>query len=919
MSISLVQSAHAGNSTASFSSPTTAGNCVVVAVTDENGASAISGVTLGGSAGNFTQAGSIFGNSCLAAIWVDPNCAGGQTSVNFTATGLSDPNMAIYEFSGVAASSVVDKTSSSTGPGSSTAWSSGSTATTSQANEVYIGATATGQPGATVISGPGSPWTNVTVTDALKSIFGYQIASSTGTPAYSGTASFSDSQWASLIVTLKGAAGGAPVNVSLATAAATVTAPAPAVSVSVPLATAREAVAAGTPSVGFGPALVPARITVTANPPGILPIQLATARVTARANPVTAAIVTSLPAVRGAGSAATSSASATLNIANPSWSAITSSTPPGDVILIWCASYATSVTWSCSGFTAEPVAAGSFASAQLLRRVTTGSEGAVFTVTASSSHQFTAGAIGLYGENQSQPFDPVPPGSGSVANTSSTVIANSGVTLHSNHDALVWFGAAFSNSVPPAITLPSGYSAEITQANSGTPAAGIMIGYAPNAAAGATGAVNGSVPSSVLSASLLVGIQLPVSPSSYVGPAGPRPRWAPKLRRGRQFSPVLPQAPLGDQFPRFTRQGGMLPKWAPKLRRGRSFEIPPPQQNQGVRFPLFSRQGGYEPKWAPKLRRGRSFAPVPPQGNQGVQFPLFSRQYGGVLPRWAPKLRRGAFFMPGWGQAGNDPAATVFIRQAGIHPRWLPPRRVTRGRIFEPGWGQASKGVQFPLFTRQSMRRSVLGQLTRTRPSRTEMIPYVPQVRQASAALHGTGSMSAAAFLGRFAGAALHGTGSMSVAATRITQAAAAFAGQGSLRVSGIVGKQASAAMTGSGSMAVSATAVRAASAAMSGSGTMTASAAVLPGVAMTASGRLAVSASVTKEASAVFAAQGSLAVTATSGPRPRVILIEPGAVQSPEEITEDGTWQQRAPFAGPSQVTVTEVEDGQYPDNRES
>jgi hypothetical protein len=621
-----------------------------------------------------------------------------------------------------------------------------------------------------------------------------------------------------------------------------------------------------------------------------------------------------MPTLRAADAAATPSAGTSESIANPSWNSGTSSTPFGDIILIWCAAESSSITWSCPGFTAQAVAAGTSASCQLLYKTSVGTEGSTFTVTSSTSKQWAAVAISFFNQYQAAPFDPVPPHSGTVSSSASTTLANAGITTRSPGDTLVWFGAVFGTSLA-TITVPSGYTAEVSQTSSGTSGGGtsIITAIATDAGSGATGAVNGSANTTTLYATHLVGVQLPSPPAAFSDESGSRPRWAPRLRRGVTFAPLMNQANQGTQFPLVTAQNGSKPRWAARLRRGAFFNPAPSQANQGVPFPLFTRQPGSLPKWGAKLRRGAAFTPVPPQGNQGVPFPLFTRQRGGPLPKWAPKLRRGAFFLPGWGQAGDDPPATQLFRQPGQRPRWLPPKRLVSGRFFSPGWGQAPQGVPFPLFTRHATRTSVFAQLTRLRPSRTVMIPYVPQTRTAAIAWRATGTMTITADLTRHAALAMRGQGSMTISGVRITCGTLAMSASGSMRIGAVVTKSAALAMHGAGSMMISASVARVGALAMSASGSMTIAATDLPGLPMSARGQMTIGAVVLQQAALAMAADGVMAIGAESGAPPRLILIEPGGIASPAQVAASGSWQEQAPFTGPDEITVSEISDGQF------
>ena len=210
MSISVVQSKTADALSTSItslslalSSSTTAGNTLVVAVSFIAGSTGVtvSGITLGGSAGNFAKAvGSGNPHGLDAEIWCDPNCAGGDTSVviSFTGGNATDAFAWAYEVSGLA-SSPVDK-SSSGAPSGEGDWSSGTTATTSQATEIWFGV-AVGEDAAS----PSSPsgWTNTALNGSGEEWgqAGYQIVSSTGTATYSGTPSV---YYAAAVVTLEG-------------------------------------------------------------------------------------------------------------------------------------------------------------------------------------------------------------------------------------------------------------------------------------------------------------------------------------------------------------------------------------------------------------------------------------------------------------------------------------------------------------------------------------------------------------------------------------------------------------------------------------------------------------------------------------------------------------------------------------------
>jgi hypothetical protein len=303
VAISLVQSKSAtgtsGTSlTITLSSATTAGNCIVVCLgsTEATDNPTISGITLGGSAGNFAASNTAYSNSNVnAAIWANPNCAGGDTSIVITLTGGSGGSTSVQayamEFSGLATGSVLDKAPAGQN-GSSASWTSGSTGTLSQASEVAIGVIFTDNTG--TLTTPGSPWTELTQLSASggKLGVGYQVVSATTALTYSGTVS-SSSDYGCCVITLKAAAG---TSVSLQTATNTIAAHTLGVSAGpVQLQTATVSVAAYpvTPLVTHIVPLVPATVSVAAHPLTIpRTIALAHAAVTVAAYAVTPVVTT---------------------------------------------------------------------------------------------------------------------------------------------------------------------------------------------------------------------------------------------------------------------------------------------------------------------------------------------------------------------------------------------------------------------------------------------------------------------------------------------------------------------------------------------------------------------------------------------------------------------------------------------------
>jgi len=193
---------------------TGAGNTVIVtAVSSATPANpTISGITLGGLADNFASsasAGSTSTDNATTMMWADPGCAGGQTSlsVSFTTGNTGSICGTAMEFAGLLTASVVDKTAGSPNGSTSTSWTSTATSALAQPYEVAIGtvgafnATAIG-----TITGPSSPWTNLTqetsASTHLGLLTGYQVLASTSAVSYAGSFGVT-ANYAALVVTFK--------------------------------------------------------------------------------------------------------------------------------------------------------------------------------------------------------------------------------------------------------------------------------------------------------------------------------------------------------------------------------------------------------------------------------------------------------------------------------------------------------------------------------------------------------------------------------------------------------------------------------------------------------------------------------------------------------------------------------------------
>jgi hypothetical protein len=456
------------------------------------------------------------------------------------------------------------------------------------------------------------------------------------------------------------------------------------------------------------------------------------------------------------------------------------------------------------------------------------------------------------------------------------------------------------------LTLPGGFTSRVLQLNG--PGISVLAGDATQAGLGATGNKTGTSSITLTTGGLLLAI--PGASAQPVIPTltrpGVHPRWGSRQRAGRQFAPVLGQASQGTQFPLFTRQGGIHPRWNPYIRRGRVFVPIRPQANQGIAFPLFTRQPGIHPRWAPYIRRGRIRDPIRAQATQGIHFPLFTRGQPGVHPRFGPKLRRGQVFMHRLQQFGVGSPWNLFVRQQQRPPKWAPPPRVTRSRTFAPPWPQGPQAVPFPLFTRQPSGRRWA---KRWRPSlRISQFLYTRSTAHASAPLAAAGTMTVHGIVTRRATAVFSATGTMRALPVLTRRGSASLAAAGKMKVTATTPRVAAAHFTAAGTMHAPAVLTRHAAASWTAAGTMTATATDTPGARLSASGTMIAAASVVEAASAQLSAAGTLLASADVQPPVQQIVIEPNAVAPWAEVVETGSYQDIAPPAGPSVVTVEEI-----------
>lgn len=192
--------------------PTTAGDAIIVAVAIK--ANPISTITdnLGQT---YTLASSIsVGGSGLSYIYYVLNTGEGVTTITVTLGALVSDTIVLTaaEYSGISTSGALDKTS--TNANTSTSWTSGLTATTSQANELLFGSAYDSQNSTTILT-PGTGYTTVN-SEPGSSVLLFtedQIVTSTGTYAATGSSSKPDHIYAMIATfTLNTSAGALFVN-----------------------------------------------------------------------------------------------------------------------------------------------------------------------------------------------------------------------------------------------------------------------------------------------------------------------------------------------------------------------------------------------------------------------------------------------------------------------------------------------------------------------------------------------------------------------------------------------------------------------------------------------------------------------------------------------------------------------------------
>jgi hypothetical protein len=203
-----VQQAAGPSGTAALTSPATGGNCLIACL-QAYGASSIGGVTSAASPDRWVAVKTVSGGGQVLAVWIDPDCANGSSTVNFTAPGASMQNICVFEFSGVGSSPAVDVfvTNLLSASPNTRSWTTNATAATAHASDVQIGVLAGNSSSLLAVAGASSPWNSQGTGQRTGGVYaeiaaGYQIPGTTGTVTYTAAASTTGAVWAGIAVAI---------------------------------------------------------------------------------------------------------------------------------------------------------------------------------------------------------------------------------------------------------------------------------------------------------------------------------------------------------------------------------------------------------------------------------------------------------------------------------------------------------------------------------------------------------------------------------------------------------------------------------------------------------------------------------------------------------------------------------------------
>lgn len=213
------------------------------------------------------------GNGSFASFHI-PAAAGGETSLTVTFTGGSGGGQGAFAFAwvldGMPSASALDRFVFAANAATAS-WSSGATPATAQASEIALGVGFALQSGAAItMTGPGTPWADVTQRGLTLASFSgaalgsSDILSSAGAVTYAGTASRAAFSVAA-VVTLEASTGTSALVTTAAAVAGAASVPVPAVTVPAAPAAVTAVASFGTPALSA--AAAPAAVTAAGSVP----------------------------------------------------------------------------------------------------------------------------------------------------------------------------------------------------------------------------------------------------------------------------------------------------------------------------------------------------------------------------------------------------------------------------------------------------------------------------------------------------------------------------------------------------------------------------------------------------------------------------------------------------------------------------
>ena len=567
----------------------------------------------------------------------------------------------------------------------------------------------------------------------------------------------------------------------------------------------------------------------------------------------------------------------------------------GDQLVIWIVAASASNSFSSPGWTsANPTAgAGGAGTIQTLSKYHTGeAAGTQYTVTASSSDVWGGVIFAVGNEDQALLYDGGP--SQSISSANVTTVTASSITSAYAGDIVVWLGMVLLPTGTNAITVPTGYTAQITQVSSSIPSATNIsfVMATANAAGtpGATGSVAGSVATAAITGATLLGVQNPV-PAFLAARRSRSPQqtiWQRIIRRRNTV--VIPQN-TGTQFPLVIRQAARLQNlvtW--KLTSRNRVSGPQAYSGQaqlGQPWPVVTQQRRNQTNTAivqSRLNLLRQRLTLPGGLPQGPLPPVWTPPGVASRPGWrvfgpVVRLRRSRITTPVPKQAAQGtPAIMTASKQ---HPRpWAAYVKLPRKRVFTPPWPQGPKPTGTVPVMAQARKRLRPFDLRRLRwRSRTAMVPVPKRTQQAAVHLTASSTLGAAAHVIHPVRVALTQRSVLTAQETVIRNGSATLQAHSALHVIGTAHAFGHAALTASSTMTANGIATRFGHAALTASSTLTGTATRGRGVALAAASTMTASATAAHPATVALTASSVLTAAATSTPYLEEIIVPPLAV----------------------------------------